>query len=320
MRLKAVILVFVVAAWCISNAALADTVAYWRFEEGPVDTQVGQQPDFTILDSSGNGNNMTSWAHDWASAAYRSDVPVSPIPGTGAVNTLSVQNVGGYPALFTNSAVTSPSGTDLETWTPLTWTIEASYKPEDTNGFRTVVGRDGLNVCTADGTQALVYLSVLPDNNVAVRYVDVTGLQHVAISDPGLITGGFDASIDPTGSTGTWYSLAATCDGSKLSLYLDNALVAQTDIVSTDARMSNGVLADDSYTDGSDWHHGGWSVMRGLWNGGHVDRAYGFIDEVRISDVALDPSEFLMVPEPATYLMLVIASALCLMYRRFRRK
>jgi hypothetical protein len=39
-------------------------------------------------------------------------------------------------------------------------------------------------------------------------------------------------------------------------------------------------------------------VGRGLYGGNHTDRAYGFIDEVRICNSALTPGEFLAVPRP----------------------
>ena len=51
-------------------------------------------------------------------------------------------------------------------------------------------------------------------------------------------------------------------------------------------------------TSGADWHAGGWAVGRGLYAGGHTDRAFGFIDEVRISDSALTPNAFLAAPKP----------------------
>jgi len=67
-------------------------------------------------------------------------------------------------------------------------------------------------------------------------------------------------------------------------------LVAQTDMTasgSTNTALTAGLGS------GSDWQAGNWSVGRGLHNGGHTDRAYGLIDEVRISSKALMPSQFL---------------------------
>jgi hypothetical protein len=113
---------------------------------------------------------------------------------------------------------------------------------------------------------------------------------------------GFDFGSDPNGVNGTWYNLAGVSDGTTLQLYVNNALVASTPIVSTDPRLAIGT------TSGGDWHAGEWSVGRGLFAGGHGDRAYGYIDEVRISNSALAPNQLLMaVPEPATGALLLVA-------------
>jgi hypothetical protein len=103
--------------------------------------------------------------------------------------------------------------------------------------------------------------------------------------------------------------MAAVSDGSILSLYLRNvteggawSLIAQTDM--TLSGSANTALTAGT-GDGGDWDAGNWSIGRGLYAGGHGDRAYGFIDEVRISDAALDASDFLFViPEPMTLVLL----------------
>src|SRR5205085_11282497 len=134
---------------------------------------------------------------------------------------------------------------------------------------------------------AALYRQARPDNSIGINFTDVAGNTHEAFSPAGLVHG-FNFGTDPNGTTGTWYSLAAVSDGSTLKMYVNGSLVASTPFSSTDPRLAVGT------TSGGDWHAGEWSVGRGLFNGGHTDRAYGFVDEVRISNTALNPSDFLV--------------------------
>jgi len=282
-----------------AQSVLAGTVAYWRFETGPANTDVlhsvaNGQFEANIPDVSGNGNHLSVWQQGGSAGyQYRADVPFASVPLGGAANTLSVKNTGGGPAMFTTSSASLPSGINAETMTPTAFTIEASWKPES-GGYRTVVGRDAQNVSTSNAGLAAVYLQARPDNSIGIQFTDIAGNTHEAFSSPNFVQG-FNFGSDPDGLLGTWYNIAAVSDGSTLSLYVNGALLASTPFSSPDPRLAVGA------TSGGDWHAGEWSVGRGLFNGGHTDRGYGFIDEVRISDSALDPSQFLnpVVPEPA---------------------
>lgn len=305
------------AAFAGGMAADAATVAYWRFEDGPANTDVnhiagaGNTFSADILDVSGNGNHLSTWITGGCCGyAYRSDVPFSPVPQTGAVNNFSVKNTGGGPGMFTGSSVSLPSGVDAETMTPLAFTVEASWKPE-VGGYRTVVGRDARNVATSDANLAALYLQAQPDNSLAIKFADLAGNFHQAVTAPNFVQG-YNFGNDPEGLQGTWYKIAGVSDGATLKLYVNGVLQASTPIVSADARLAIGS------TSGGDWHAGGWSVGRGLYGGGHGDRAYGFIDEVRISNMALAPSQLLqnVVPEPACIVLVAMAGSLFAAARR----
>lgn len=294
-------ILLVVAALAVdSSCAQAATVAYWRFETGPANAlvaHIGADGVFygAIPDVSGNGNSLSAWTQGgYAGFTYRNDVPFASLPQNGETNRLCVRNTGGYPAMFTSSAASLPTGINLETITPTQFTIEASYKPENSGGYRTVVSRDARYVSSANGDLAALYLQIRPDDSVRIQYTDVAGYTHEAFSPPGLVYG-FENASNPNGVGATWYNLAAVSDGSTLKLYVNNVLVASTDLLASGS--PNLALAKGA-TSGADWHAGGWAVGRGLYAGGHTDRAYGFIDEVRISDAALTPNEFLAAPKP----------------------
>ncbi len=301
----------------------AATVAYWRFEDGLVDAQMSHASGVNgswsadVVDVSGNGNALSVWTGEaWAGYAYKADVPATAIPLTGDANALSVKNTGGYPGMWNNT---------LRTWSPAAFTIEAAFKPE-TGGWRTIVGRDSLGAGTqpgADANAAALYFQIQPDNNVGITFQDVSGYQYTAFSAAGAVQG-FDYGTDPDGLTGKWYAMAGVSDGSTLSLYLNDLaagngyqLVAQTDLT---LQGSPNTALTAGLGSGGDWTAGDFTVGRGMYNGGHGDRAYGYIDEVRLSEGALTPDQFLFViPEPSTFALAVLGGLVLFFRRRAAR-
>lgn len=284
----------------------ASTMAYWRFETGPANTDIlssagGPTWSADVPDSSGNGNELAVWDQGGnAGFQYRSSVPYATVPQTGQANNFSSKNTGGGPAMWSASAA-------LQTWSPSAWTIEMSFKPEN-GGYRTYVGRDSQGGVTANQALAALYLQVQPDNSLAIKFGDVSGIWHEAVSSAGTISG-FNFGSDPDGLLGTWYNVAAVSDGSLLSLYLDSGsgyqLVAQDNM--TLSGSANTALSPGA-GDGGDWDAGNFTVARGLYNGGHGDRGYGYVDEVRLTDGALTVNQFLAsaVPEPSTMSLAVV--------------
>jgi hypothetical protein len=290
---------FLILSSCCSETTAA-TVAYWRFETGPANAIVvhngadgafsGTTPDF-----SGNGNSLSTWSSGgYAGYAYRPDVPFRTVSQSGMTNRFSVKNTGPYPAMFTSASGSVPIGINAQTITPAQFTIEASYKPEANGSYRTVVGRDAKNVSSTDPNLAALYLQVRPDDSVAVSFTDISGYTHNANSPPGWVYG-FNFGTNPEGTNAPWYNLAAVSDGSTLRLYVNYVLVGTNDLIASGS--PNRSLAKGTIN-GGDWTTGAWSVGRGLYAGGHTDRAYGLIDEVRISNAALTPAEFLTAPRP----------------------
>ena len=285
---KSIIHVLLVTMIAVNFVAAAP-LAYWRFDQGPAGTPVLKP--FGALDSSGNGYDLDPWSQGgWAGFVYRSAVAMPTIPLTGAANNFSIKNDGDLPGMATDSA-------DAIRWvTPAAFTIEAFFKPE-AGGHRTLVGRDSQGATTSNAALSALYFKINPADSVEIVFGDVSGYWHVAASADGLIQG-FTFDGDPDGLLGNWYYMAAVSDGSVLSLYVANItagtglqLVAQTDM--TLSGSPNTALTAGA-GDGADWDAGNWSVGRGLYNGKHTDRAYGYIDEVRISNTALETTQFLI--------------------------
>jgi len=272
-------------------------VAHWRFENGPAFTDVlhvGADGAFsgTTPDVSGNGNGLSAWTQGgYAGFAYRNERPFASLPQNGNNNSFSIKNTGAYPAMFTQAGASLPTGINADTMTPAQFTVEASYKPEANGGYRTIVGRDARNVASGNGDLAALYLQIRPDDSVGVTFTDVSGYTHSAYSPPGWIYG-FNWGSDPEGTNALvkWYNLAAVSDGDTLKFHVNNQLVAWTDLTasgSPNRALAVGATSESGYTAGA------WTVGRGLYAGGHTDRAYGFIDEVRICNSALTPNQFI---------------------------
>jgi|GEM_PF-4123884 len=280
----------------------ADTVAYWRFEgsaeASPAEGAFIQDTDgrtavqsvgIPVPDASGNGNALYNWSDDQYSGhvlvAAAEDAPYPSVPLTDEPNGWFVENTGDYPASFTWSTESSPAGTNLDTWTASTWTIEASIRSDSPYAHRTFVGREGNGVATGDAAHAPLYFQTMPNGAVRIRYVDAAGNIHSA-EDFVPIVAGF------------WYHFAATCDGTTLRLWKRETGGLFEEVATVDVSGSSDPALVDPGVDanGDPW---GWTVGRGRYgtsddpNVDHGDRWLGAIDEVRISDTALSPAEFL---------------------------
>jgi len=273
-------------------------LAYWRFEDHPVGdfvphTSGNQMPIRGALDSSPNGNDLFT-LESRTQPRYSRDVPGPLVRQTGQLNAGSLDNTmppeGDVPArdVYTRSQFSHAYPVDIQKITPLQWTIEVSVKVKTLlDRYETFVARDGNDAdAHLQPGRAPLYFQITSvqdgqPHRFAIKYGDMDRRFHEAVA------GKLDIQLNH------WYHLAAVSDGKALSLYIDQldgrGYVLQDRAVLPATGSTALAKTGDDYP---------WVVGRAFFHGTPVDWFPGWIDEVRISDVALAPEQFLFA-EPA---------------------
>ena len=317
---------------CSAGLALGQDVqvlGHWNFEDGVDGEDVPDTDAFNTyrigtVDISGNGNHLCSYedTETFAAGAYIFIAFTSQpfTPATGLANTLAAINAGDVPGMFTWSAESLAAGeligTDIEPITPLAFTVECSiYADIDLGGYRTFVGRDGNGVTdpslpdiytedpndTQGAGLAPLYFQKVPSQDFQFSWATMQGRFIRTIyhgepdpQDPNL-------TLDAI-SIEQWYHVVGVSDGKVSRIYLNTVGVSDGYVLVAEEELPEGednrLAIHHSFDDGADCHEpvlgcGAWSVGRGFVNGGHVDRWIGVVDDVRITEGALTPSEFL---------------------------
>lgn len=264
-------------------------VAYWRFEDYPVGdvvphTQRNTAPVRGTLDSSFNGNDLFTFAPE-SQPQFSEDVPAKIVTQSGQPNSRCLDNARrkewATRDVYTRSAFSHASPIDIQRITPAQWTIEASVKAKNwRDGAQTFVGRDGGPALPIADVPPRLAFQVTAEGRFAIRFQDENDRMHEAIA----------AQLEL--AENQWYHVAARSDGRSLSLYADALdgrgyrLVASKELPATGSTaLGNGS------------HDAEWSVGRGKVAGRPDEWFQGWIDEVRVCDIALDPSEFLFTGE-----------------------
>ncbi len=266
-------------------------VAYWRFEDRPLGSALPHSSENTnptiraTTDSTFNGNDLFTY-HSSVQPVISGDVPTGAVPQTGSPNRGCVDNTihgrdAVRPDLYTKSRFSHAAPLDIQKVAPVQWTIEVSVKANSLRGaVQTFVGRDGCDRYMHQGpdwiTPRLAF-QINEGNRFAIRFVDGDNRPQQAVAEQLPL------------ETGRWYNLSAASDGRTLRLYVDvndgqgYRLQAQTALPKTGSTALSCGSSDAE-----------WSIGRGCdqagWAGEHFD---GWIDEVRISDIAREPSGFL---------------------------
>jgi hypothetical protein len=251
-------------------------IAWWKFENGTNGADIPGTTHWTtyrigVPDATGNGNHLCDYwdIGESSSIAYSSNVPAV----AGVTNTLSGLSDGSYPSMFTWSVKSAPAGINLETAVLDKWTVEAYINPSVITGSnRGIVGRDGKRSSTDKA--APFYFNIQSSGKLRCTYYDQAARIH-------------DVMSSVTLTTNNWYYVAATCDGKYLKLWLADLTAGQTRAAEV-ASIGVWYSADPDFGPWLDGTRGNWSVFRGYYNSGDVDRFLGNIDEVRISNKALN--------------------------------
>ena len=271
------------------------TIAYWRFEDRPLGTALphterNKNPVRATTDSSFNGNDLFAWNPELppriSGEAQSGAVPQTGAANRGCLDTTELQPRPGmspnHSDLYTKSRFSHAAPLDAQAIAPAQWTIEVSVKAKSLGGaLQTFVGRDGCDRYSSEGPGWIpprLAFQITKGNRFAIRFVDCDNRTHEAVGDKLPL------------EAGHWYNLAATNDGRTLRLYVDAidgkgyGLQAQIDLPNTGSTAL-----------GSGSNDAEWSIGRGRdqTTGKPGEWFEGWIDEVRISDEALEPSEFL---------------------------
>ena len=266
-------------------AAQAETLAYLNFEDGVAGQPVFENPGNQTVDVTGNGNDFRAF-NLADSADFSANVPYAVTPGTGAANTLSVA----HPA-----DLYDPDGPLRSYNFSNGFTLEAAVLTNNLDQFGGVFGKDGK---PTDSALAPLQLKLRNDTD---RY------QIEVVSTAGT---GYEVQTNFVPTVGEWYSLAATYDGTTMSLW------AKPSSDAGDYELQGSVEVPDIASDFTST----LTIGRGFYNGNIGDFFNGNIDDVRVSDVALAPSQFLgsaaAIPEPSSLALLGIGGLGLLARRR----
>ncbi len=278
----------------LAQASQAATSAYWRHEEGSDGALIAAGPG-SVLDSSGNGNHMQTFDPTFTSASYSTNV--SPVPlRSGLPNTLSLDfGPGGDDAGLNDDNYSGGAAINSQLFSSMT--MELAFNMNAIGGFQAVFGKDGKPTSSVvPPLKVLVRGDDFPNavpNQLFIEWIDGDGDVH-------FLAGG------STITAGEWNHLAFVLTDASASLYVageDTPYELVSSIAGEDFAGTSGevLFASDA----------NYSIGRGAFNGGVADWADAVIDEVRISDTALDTSEFLFaaVPEPSSLLLVAMGAA-----------
>lgn len=275
-----------------SASAQAATIAYYNFSDGVDGQEVnptgssGATGSMTVNGGGDGTNGMVAW-----SVAASPNFTTSVVAPTPYANSTALSFAGGNDLYQPNAAASTLSKTVFTNFT-----VEAYVRFNNLSGWQTFVGRDDIgNPGSGVGATSLLYLAKSGANN-GFR-VELITASNTSIQ--------VNSTFVPT--IGEWNHVAAVGDAvtGTLTLFVDGVSVGST---TGFTGLFSGIVSS-------------WTIGRGQYAGNPGDTVNGYIDEVRISDVALAPSQFLnaAIPEPSSFAAIAGVAGLAFAATRRRR-
>lgn len=242
----------------IPGSCIAENVSgmvYWNFEDGSAGEAFSHMPDGGSVDII---NNVVMKGYD---TTWGPSFSSNTFTGSGLC------------AYFNGSQDGYTVNETLNAWSPQTWTIEVSVNLLDTSGWETIIGRDG---SSGGGPESDFYLQK-NDENGAFRLNIYTagGQRHILDADFSVVSN-------------KWYRVAVTSDGQAIRMYCNKLDGNGYQVVGT-LDISSYTAAENALAQGGF----NWTFGRGWYDGNYTDRITGYLDNIRFSGEALEPSEFL---------------------------
>lgn len=266
----------------------SETMAFWRFESPevpdglfPVSNLGNREYIVAAPDVSGHHNHLYHSQSNERSEArlVASDTPMrSSVTGGNRQSAFfSLIPDGEVCDLHSWSVHSRPSGeVNIEQPGWDQFTVECSFRAETLTGSRTILGLDG-NFSHAGGTVPAFACEIV-DGQIQVVGVDSESQYRVV-------------RVDQPAEIGTWTHVAIVFDGARMRVF-----------IKMDGVPGGYQLVGESLFEGSihvpgprawDGFPHTWTVGRGIFNGKMGRAFHGYVDEVRLCKLALEPRDFL---------------------------